>query len=154
MNSISPCPSGKYKHEHKIVVAHTVLVVDDYEPFRQLVCSVLERRAEFQIIGRASDGLEAVQKAEELQPDLILLDLGLPKLNGLETTRRIQKLVPLARIVVVSQEHSADVVLEALSLGALGYVHKPRINSDLLPAIEAVLAGGQFVSMIWGFPSG
>ncbi|MGC1450704.1 MAG: response regulator transcription factor [Candidatus Sulfotelmatobacter sp.] len=95
-----------------------VLVVDDYEPFRRFVCSTLEQRPDLQIIGEVSDGLEAVQKAEELQPDLIVLDIGLPTLNGIEAARRIRKLSPESRIVVLSQEFSADVVQEALRLGA------------------------------------
>src|SRR5271169_4770234 len=71
-----------------------VLVVEDFAPFRQFICSMLEKRPELQVIGRVSDGLEAVQKAEELQPDLILLDIGLPTLSGIEAARRIRKLSP------------------------------------------------------------
>jgi DNA-binding NarL/FixJ family response regulator len=121
-----------------------VLVVDDYEPFRRFICSTL-RRPELQIVGEASDGLEAVQQAEELQPDLIVLDLGLPTLTGIEAARRIRKLSPRSKILFVSQESSADVVQEALALGALGYVVKAHAGSDLLPAVGAVLEGRQFV---------
>jgi DNA-binding NarL/FixJ family response regulator len=121
-----------------------ILVVDDFESFRRFVCSVLQQREEFQVT-EASNGLEAVQKAEELQPDLILLDIGLPNLNGLEVAKRVRKLAPAAKILFVSQESSPDVVREALSLGALGYVHKPRCQTDLLPAIEAVLRGKPYV---------
>jgi DNA-binding NarL/FixJ family response regulator len=99
-----------------------VLVVDDYEPFRRFVCSTLGKRPEVQVICEVSDGLEAVQKAEELQPDLILLDIGLPTLNGIEAARRIRKLSPESEILFVSQESSADFVQEALSLGAAGYL--------------------------------
>jgi DNA-binding NarL/FixJ family response regulator len=123
-----------------------VLVVDDYEPFRRFVCSTLRTRPELQVIGEASDGLEAVQKAEELQPDLIVLDIGLPTLNGIEAARRIRKLCPESKILFISQESSADVVQEALSLGALGYVVKAHAGSDLLTAVEAVCQGRQFVS--------
>jgi CheY-like chemotaxis protein len=87
-----------------------------------------------------------VQKAEELNPDLILLDIGLPTLNGIEAARQITKLVPRAKIIFLSQESSDDVVQEALSLGALGYVVKPLAGSELLPAVKAVLEGTQFVS--------
>ena len=97
-----------------------ILVVEDYEPFRRFVCSTLGKTPELQIIGEASDGLEAVQKAEELQPDLILLDIGLPTLNGIEAARRIRKLSPESKILFVSQESSADVVQEALSVGGTG----------------------------------
>jgi len=121
-----------------------ILVVDDFESFRRFVCSVLQPRAEFQVT-QASNGLEAVQKAEELQPDLILLDIGLPDLNGLEVAKRVLKVAPAAKILFLSQESSSDVVQEAFSLGARGYVHKPRSQTDLLPAIDAVLRGKQFV---------
>ena len=86
-----------------------VLVVDDYEPFRRFVSSMLGEMPELQIIGEAADGLEAVQKAEELRPDLILLDIGLPILNGIEAARQIRRLVQESKIVFVSQESSADV---------------------------------------------
>jgi DNA-binding NarL/FixJ family response regulator len=123
-----------------------VLVVDDYEPFRRFVQSTLEKRPDWQIIGEASDGLEAVQKAEELRPDLIVLDIGLPNLDGMEAARRIRKLSPQSKILVLTQESSADVVQEVLRLGVLGYVVKARAGSDLLAAVEAVLLGKHFVS--------
>ena len=123
-----------------------VLVVDDYEPFRRFICSTLRRRPELQIVGEASDGLEAVQKAEELQPDLIVLDIGLPSLNGFEAAQRIRKLSPESKIIFVSQESSADVVQEAFRLGAQGYVVKIGAGSELLTAVDAVLRGRRFVS--------
>jgi DNA-binding NarL/FixJ family response regulator len=123
-----------------------ILVVDDHEPFRRYFCSTLEQRADFQVIGKASDGLEAIQKTQELQPDLVLLDVGLPKLNGLEAARQMRKLAPLARILFISQEFSFDMIEAALQLGASGYVHKLRVQSDFLPAIESVLRGKYFVS--------
>jgi FixJ family two-component response regulator len=93
-----------------------------------------------------SDGLEAVQKADELKPDLILLDIGLPKLNGIEAARRIRQLSPSSKIIILSQDSSFDPDELALSTGAEGYVYKTDVRSDLLPAIEAVLRGKQFVS--------
>jgi DNA-binding NarL/FixJ family response regulator len=123
-----------------------VLVVEDFEPFRRFVCSMMEDGSQLQVICEVSDGLEAVQKAQELQPDLILLDIGLPGLNGIEAARQIRKLVPQSKILFVSQESSADVIEEALSLGALGYVLKAHAGSELLVAIEAVREGRQFVS--------
>ena len=122
-----------------------ILVVDDFEDFRRFVCLLLQQRPGFQI-AEASDGLEAVQRAKELEPDLILLDIGLPNLNGIEVARRVGKLVPSAKILFLSQESSPDVVREALSLGAQAYVLKLQVHSDLLPAIEAVLGGERFVS--------
>jgi len=107
---------------------------------------MLQARPEWHIICEVSDGVEAVQKAEELRPDLILLDVGLPKLNGIEAARRIGTVTPQCKILFVSQEPSADVVREALRVGGRGYVLKARAQNDLLNAVEAVLQGKQFVS--------
>jgi DNA-binding NarL/FixJ family response regulator len=124
-----------------------VLVVDDHKDWRSYVHSLFLMRAEcWQIICEASDGLEAIRKAQELQPHVILLDVGLPKLNGIEAARRIRQLSPNSKIIFLSQEDSPDVVQEALSTGAQGYVYKARAQSDLLSAIDAVLQGKQFVS--------
>jgi DNA-binding NarL/FixJ family response regulator len=98
-----------------------------------------------QVIGVASDGLEAVQKVEELQPDLILLDIGLPSLNGIEVARQIRKLSPKSKILFVSQESSADVVQGALGTGAQGYVLKSDARRELLEGVNAVLRGERFV---------
>jgi DNA-binding NarL/FixJ family response regulator len=123
-----------------------VLVVDDYEPFRHFMRATLQARPELQVVGEASNGLEAVQKAKELQPHLILLDIGLPALNGIEAAHRISRLLPDAAILFVSQNNDADVVAAALSNGAKGYVLKLDANRELLPAVEAVLRGDHFAS--------
>jgi DNA-binding NarL/FixJ family response regulator len=123
-----------------------ILVVEDFRAFRSFLYSMFSKTPELQVIGEVSDGLEAVGKAEELQPDLILLDIGLPGLDGIEAARQIRKLVPQSKILFVSQEFSADVIAEALSLGAMGYVVKAHAGSELLVAIEAVREGRQFVS--------
>jgi DNA-binding NarL/FixJ family response regulator len=99
-----------------------------------------------QIIAEVSDGLEAVQQAQELKPDLILLDIGLPTLNGIEAARKIRKLAPESKIIFVTQESFADVLQEALSTGAQGYVLKARAGIDLIAAVEAVIEGRQFLS--------
>ena len=122
-----------------------VLVVEDFEPFRQFIASTLQKNPELQVICEVSDGFEAVQKAQELQPDLIVLDIGLPTLNGIEAARRIRKLSPESKILFMSQESSADAVQTALGLGAQGYVVKAHAGSELLTAVEAVLQGNQFV---------
>jgi DNA-binding NarL/FixJ family response regulator len=123
-----------------------VLVVDDCEPFRRFVCSTLEKKPGLQVVGEASDGLEAVRKAEELQPDLIVLDIGLPTLNGIEVARRIRKLRPECKMLFMSQESSADVAQETFRLGAMGYVVKSHAGSELFVALEEVCQGRQFVS--------
>jgi len=122
------------------------MVAEDFQPFRQFVCSKLEQRPELRVACEVCDGLEAVQKAEELEPDLILLDIGLPTLNGLEAARRILELSPGSKIIFSSQETAADIVQEAMRLGAWGYVFKTHAEGDLLLAIDAVLSGKRFVS--------
>ena len=119
--------------------------MDDFTPWRQFFCSIL-RKTGIQVIGEASDGFEGVQKAKEQQPDLILLDIGLPSLSGIEVGKEVRNLAPRAKILFVSQETSPDLVREALSLGALGYVHKSDTGTELLFAIEAVLAGERYLS--------
>src|SRR6266436_4109723 len=101
-----------------------ILVVEDFVPFRQFICKTLAKWPNSQVICEVSDGQEAVQKAEELKPDLILLDIGLPTLDGFAAARQIRKLAPECRIIFVSQESSIDVVQEAFNIGAWGYVLK------------------------------
>jgi DNA-binding NarL/FixJ family response regulator len=127
------------------VSAPKIFLVEDFERFRRAVASIVRSKG-WQVVGEASDGLEVIQKAEELHPDLILLDVGLPKLNGIESVQRILRVVPAAKILFISQDSSPDIVAEAFRLGAMGYVHKARVQRDLLPAIEAVLQGRHFFS--------
>ena len=124
-----------------------VLVVEDFAPFAQFICSTLAERPDVKVIGEVADGLEAVQKAELLEPDLVLLDIELPALNGIEAGRQIRKRAPESKIIFVSQESSNDVVQEALHLGAWGYVLKTRAACDLLAAVDAALEGRQFLSV-------
>src|SRR5262245_58297544 len=107
---------------------------------------MLQKTPALEVIGEAADGLEAVQKAQELQPDLILLDIGLPALNGIEAARRIRTVSPKSIILFVSENYSADIAMEALRVGGHGYVIKSDAGSELLPAVEAVMLGKQFVS--------
>src|SRR3954466_3600948 len=123
-----------------------VLIAEDFPPFRHYIVSTVAKCENLQLICDVSDGLEAVRKAEELKPDLIILDVGLPSLNGIEAARQIRKLVPRTKIIVLTQESSVDVVQEALRSGAQGYILKARAAADLVPAIEAVLEGRQFIS--------
>jgi DNA-binding NarL/FixJ family response regulator len=123
-----------------------ILVVDDHKPFRRFVSSTLHEQTNLEVIGEAQDGLDAVHQAEALQPDLILLDIGLPRLNGIEAARRIGDLAPNARIIFLTLDSSADVVQGALSLGAWGYVVKTQAGQELLMAVESVRQGKQFVS--------
>lgn len=118
-----------------------VLVVDDFEPWRRYIRSKLPE-GQYDLVGEARDGLEGVQKAEELQPDLILLDIGLPALNGIEAASRIREVSPKAKILFVSEQRSRDIAAAALRSGAHGYVTKSYAGTELLSAIEIVLQGG------------
>jgi len=143
LGSGQPCPTDK--GPKAVPMSMRVLVVEDFAPFRQFVTSTLGKAPDVDVICEVSDGLEAVQKAEELKPDLILLDIGLPTLNGIEAARQIRKLSPESTIVFVSQESSADVVQEALSLGGSAYVLKARAAIELLPVVNAVIFERQSV---------
>lgn len=122
-----------------------ILVVEDSEIFRKYVCSMLSERGGCEII-ECSDGLEAVRNAEEIQPNLILLDIHLPSLNGFEVARRVRNVATSARIVFLSLERSGDVVRKALGLGAWGYVHKTKVRGDLFRAVDSVFRAQPFVS--------
>ncbi len=123
-----------------------VMVAEDFQFFRRLICSKLGQRSDLRVVCEVSDGQEAVHKARELRLDLILLDIGVPTLNGIEAARRILLLVPESKIIFLSQETSADIVQEAMRLGAWGYVFKTHAEDELLLAIDAVLSGKQFIS--------
>jgi len=121
-----------------------ILVVDDFGPFRSLVGSILTNRVGWQIVAEATDGLDAIEKARALQPELILLDIALPKMNGIQVAKEISKIAPASKIIFLSQETSADVIQEAIRMRASGYVNKAKIARDLVAAIEMVLEGKRF----------
>ena len=121
------------------------LLVDDHVDLRKLLRSILQERTECVVIGEASDGLHAIELAKELQPDLILLDLSIPKLNGMEAARRIRKLCPHSKIIFLSQDPSREIVQGALRLGASGYLLKSDAT-ELPLAVDAILQGKVFVS--------
>ena len=123
-----------------------ILVVDDFETSRRWVCSNLGTHEQLQVVGEAVDGLAAVQKAQELIPDLILMDIGLAELNGIEAARRIGHLLPSTKIIFLTQNSDVDLVKAAMSNGARGYIVKADAASELLPALEAVMRGERFVS--------
>lgn len=118
--------------------AKSVLIVEDFPAFRRFITATLGGRPDLNVIGEASDGPEAVLKAVELKPDLILMDIGLPTVNGIETAREIRKLIPSSAIVFLSQESSADVIEAALSTSARGYVVKSKAATQLLAVVDAI----------------
>jgi two-component system nitrate/nitrite response regulator NarL len=123
-----------------------VLIVDDFELWKGFVIARLQEQPDLCIVGFASDGVQAVQKAEELQPDLILLDISLPKLNGIEAARKIRELSPKSKILFLSGDADPDVVGAAFSAGGCGYILKMDASNDLLKGMRTVLEGKQFAS--------
>jgi len=123
-----------------------VLIVEDNLPFLGLLTSIVRQQPHLKIIAVSQNGLEAVQLSKSLQPELVLLDIGLPGLNGIDAARQVRQLAPVAKIVFVTQESSPDVVEEAFRAGACGFVRKVRTEKDFVIAIVNVCKGAQFVS--------
>jgi len=123
-----------------------ILLVDDFAPFRSYVRRILEEHSEWEVIGEVADGIDVLQMAAEQRPDLILLDIGLPRLNGIDAAHQLAAMVPPPKIIFLTSHCAADVVRAALSAGAMGYVVKWDANRELLRAMKAVMAGKQFVS--------
>jgi DNA-binding NarL/FixJ family response regulator len=121
-------------------------LVDDFAPWRRFVIAKLRENHKLRIVGVVSDGLEAIQKAGELQPDLILLDIGLPKVNGIVAAQRIRNIAPNSKILFLSQTLDLDVAHTALSEGAHGFVVKSDANNELFAAVEGVMQGKKYVS--------
>ena len=142
--------SAAARHRSAAVLQQTgavrTLLVDDYEPWRHAIREMLGSRTDLQIVAEAADGIEAVQKATELKPDLILLDNGLPRLNGIEAAKQIHQTVPNAAIIFLSQENNPAVMSEALRSGAMAYVVKANAARELDCATDAILRGKRFVS--------
>lgn len=118
-----------------------ILVVDDYLPWHNSVAAILAASPELQIISVAANGLEALRKVSLLRPDLVLLDVGLPEMSGIQVARRIRMFAPTTRIIFLSAEDSADIVQEAFTAGACGYIRKYGAVADLVPAIHAAMEG-------------
>lgn len=148
--SCMSCLSENQRNLNGEISIVRVLVVEDHIPFGRFISSTLNKKRNLQIICEVSDGLEAIQKAEQLKPDLILLDIGLPTLNGLDVAREIRRRVRESKIIFLTSECDALVVQEAITLGARAYVVKAMAGSDLLTALEAVISGKQFASSTLG----
>ena len=123
-----------------------VLVVDDFVQWRRVVAAALQGKLGLRTIAEAADGLDAVDMAADFQPDLVVLDIGLPRLNGIEAAQRIKRVSPKSKILFLTENYSSDVAEAALDTGATGYVVKSASARELIPAVEAVLAGRQFLS--------
>ena len=123
----------------------TVLIVDDSQLFRDYLRALLAT-TQCSILGEADDGLPAITQAGELKPDIVLLDIGLPKLNGIDAARKIRKVSPQSKIIFVSEYRSVLFARTALSVGVNGYVVKSHASVELVSALEVVLEGGTFLS--------
>jgi DNA-binding NarL/FixJ family response regulator len=123
-----------------------ILVVDYFEPWRRTIRMILEECQDWHVICEALDGLDAVQKSRELQPDIVLLEVGLPKLNGIEAARQIRKVAPNSKIIFFSDHYGPELVREALKIGRWGYILKSDAAHDLVPALKAVIQDKRFVS--------
>jgi DNA-binding NarL/FixJ family response regulator len=134
------------KHENPGTAVVRILLVDDFEPCRTLVSLILQDQPGYEIVGEAADGAEAVQTAENLNPDLVVMDIGLPGLNGIEVARQIRSCSPGSTILFLTGNHDPEIARQALYAGAQGYVHKFDVVVELATAVRAVLLGKRFVS--------
>ena len=121
-----------------------ILIVDDFEPWRAYVRSILADDADLEILGECADGLDAVKRSQELRPGLVLLDINLPKVNGLKVARQIEAVSPESKVLFLSSSQSIEVMREALKLGA-GFVLKSDAQHDLLPIVQAICKNEPFI---------
>ena len=123
-----------------------VLVVDDFAPWQDFVRVALDERGDIEVAGVASTGMSAVRMAQELQPDLVLLDMNLPELHGIGVAREIRQFTPRCKIIFLTGDSDRDLVRIAFDAGASGYVHKWEAAAELSPCIDAVLLGKRYLS--------
>jgi DNA-binding NarL/FixJ family response regulator len=123
-----------------------ILVVDDYKPWRHKICSLLKTKPEFRIVAECWNGADAVERAGELKPNLITMDVGIPELNGIEAAVRVAEVSPSSKILFISGNTEPEVVLAAIDAGASGYLDKMRVGTELLPAVTSIIRGGCFFS--------
>jgi DNA-binding NarL/FixJ family response regulator len=123
-----------------------ILLADDHEVVRDGVRALLEKQVDMEVIGEASDGREAARLAEELRPDVVVMDVGMPNLNGIDATRRILAAHPQIAVVMLSMHQDESYVLRSLKAGAKGYLLKESLRSDVLEAIRAVAQGRSFLT--------
>jgi two-component system, NarL family, response regulator NreC len=124
----------------------TIVLVDDHDIVRAGLRAILETEKDFQVVGEASDGQAALQIVEQLKPDILLLDLVLPKLNGLDVARSVHNISPGTQVIVLSMHSNEAYVVDALKIGVAGYVLKDKATEEILEAIRYVLEGERYLS--------
>ena len=127
-------------------MAIRILLADDHEVVRQGLFHILQARNDFEVVGQASNGRQAVDLTGQVRPDVVIMDITMPELNGIDATHQILKEFPDTRIIVLSMHHKRQFVLDVLREGARGYILKTDITDQLIQGIQAVLAGGVYLS--------
>ena len=122
-----------------------IVVVDDFENWRRAIVSILEEDPGLEIVGLASDGVDGVQRCWELKPNLVVLDVGLPNLSGLEAAKQIREVSPDTKILFLSANRSREVIREALRMGAAGYILKENAGRELLAAVRSAVRDDEFL---------
>jgi len=128
------------------VAEYSILLADDHSIVRKGLRSTLEEDDRFHVVGEAANGREAVRIAEQLSPDIAILDIGMPQLNGIETTAQIQKVSPKTRVIILSMHSDETYILRALTAGARGYLLKDTAENDVMAAVDAVAQGKAYFS--------
>ncbi|MHA2067305.1 MAG: response regulator [Candidatus Thorarchaeota archaeon] len=122
-----------------------ILVVDDHAIFREGICALLSLHDDLEIVGEASEGKEAIEKAQQLMCDVVIMDISMPGMDGLEATRRIRKRIPKIKVLVLTQHDNKEYLLSAIRAGAAGYVPKGALSSELVSTIHAIHKGDSFL---------
>ena len=127
-------------------MVYTILIADDHDIIRKGLKSILEPRPEYKVIGEAQDGEDALEKAEKLKPDVLLLDISMPKISGLDIIEQVKRRSPATKIIMVSVHKMAAYILKAFKAGAKGYLIKENAADELLLALGRVCAGRTYLS--------